>query len=101
LDIQTKVQLLPLIKNIFLFLSHLLAKVSKEPAKIGHIFRKLSNSKVKNFKKISNKNWSPTLVFKKNHFEKYSTIREHPSSIYSWFLKPLSLLHSGFPTKKS
>ena len=24
-----------------------------------------------------------------------------PSSIYSWFLKPLSLLHSGFPTKKS
>jgi hypothetical protein len=38
LDIQTKVQLLPLIKNIFLFLSHLLAKVSKEPAKIGHFF---------------------------------------------------------------
>ena len=25
----------------------------------------------------------------------------YPSSIYSWFLKPLSLLHSRFPTKKS
>ena len=25
----------------------------------------------------------------------------HPSSIYSWFLKPLSLLHSWFPTKIS
>ena len=25
----------------------------------------------------------------------------HPSSIYSWFLKPLSVLHSRFPTKKS
>ena len=24
-----------------------------------------------------------------------------PSSIYSWFLKPLSILHSQFPTKKS
>ena len=24
-----------------------------------------------------------------------------PSSIYSWFLKPLSVLHSRFPTKKS
>ena len=23
-----------------------------------------------------------------------------PSSIYSWFLKPLSALHSQFPTKK-
>ena len=25
----------------------------------------------------------------------------NPSSIYSWFLKPLTLLHSGFLTKKS
>ena len=25
----------------------------------------------------------------------------NPSSIYSWFLKPLSVLHSRFPTKKS
>ena len=25
----------------------------------------------------------------------------YPSSIYSWFLKPLSVLHSRFPTKKS
>ena len=24
-----------------------------------------------------------------------------PSAIYSWFLKPLSVLHSRFPTKKS
>ena len=27
--------------------------------------------------------------------------RFRPSSIYSWFLKPLSVLHSRFPTKKS
>ena len=25
----------------------------------------------------------------------------NPSYIYSWFLKPLSVLHSRFPTKKS
>ena len=30
-----------------------------------------------------------------------SNIRIGPSSIYSWFLKPLSVLHSRFPTKKS
>ena len=28
-------------------------------------------------------------------------ISPNPSSIYSWFLKPLSVLHSRFPTKKS
>ena len=26
---------------------------------------------------------------------------DNPSSIYSWFLNPLSVLHSRFPTKKS
>ena len=36
-----------------------------------------------------------------NRIVKKCKFGSNPSSIYSWFLKPLSLLHSGFPTKKS
>ena len=34
-------------------------------------------------------------------FFTYTAIAYNPSSIYSWFLKPLSVLNSQFPTKKS
>ena len=33
--------------------------------------------------------------------EKWASSNVAPSSIYSWFLKPLYVLHSRFPTKKS
>ena len=37
----------------------------------------------------------------KLNFIKKGVISLNPSSIYSWFLKLLSVLHSRFPTKKS
>ena len=52
--------------------------------------------------------WSPSLVFISLFLdllhwlpEEANNTGKYPSSIYSWFLKPLSVLHSRFPTKKS
>ena len=52
------------------------------------------------------KSWELTVWNKVNFsmpsikFSKMHLYGSNPSSIYSWFLKPLSVLHSRFPTQK-
>ena len=41
------------------------------------------------------------LLLPNTYTRKNLVFGRNPSSIYSWFLKPLSVLHSRFPTKKS